>query len=533
MRTGSLFHKLALACALTLPGGLASACLSFECQATDVTCRPESMLLYLLVDEPDCNFTESLNFDSLQQEAYIKTSNPDINDGLGGKLAFDCATQTLVLGLPAESSNATGVNGDQTDNSAASAGAAYVFRFQNDEWTQEAYLKASNTEGTDQFGTSVAISGDTLVVGASTEDSAATGVNGSQANGVMNSGAAYVFRRDSLDIWTQEAYLKASNTGNGDEFGRRVAISGDLIAVSARNEDSNAAGINGDQSDNSAGNAGAAYVFRRTGSGAAATWAQEAYIKASTPSGNERFGTSIALDGETLVVGAILDGSDATGIGPDPGNNLAPGSGAAFVFTAVDRVWSQQAYIKASNAEDCDTFGVDVALRGDLLAVSATEEASDATGINGDQSDNSAASAGAVYVFQRSGSTWTQEAYVKSSNTQGGDEFGSSLAVGNESLVVGAVVEDSGASGIDGNQADNSANGAGAAYLFRRNDGQWSQSAYIKASNTGMGDQFGTSIAMSGDGMAIIASDEDGPASGINGTQGDGTSASGAVYFFR
>ena len=367
------------------------------------------------------------------------------------------------------------------------------------------------------------------MVGTSGEDSAATGVNGSQANGAASSGAAYVFRRDSLNQWAQEAYLKASNTDAGDQFGRAVAISGDLIAVSARNEDSSAAGVNGNQADNSAASAGAAYVFRRSSSG---IWTQEAYLKASSASANERFGTAIAIDGETVAVTANSEGSDAVGIGPDPANNLRGGSGAAFVFTAVDGVWSQQAYIKASNPDNNDNFGDSVALRGDLLAVGTIEERSAATGINGDQTSNAALSAGAAYIFGRSDGVWTQEAYVKASNTQANNFFGQSLALGNESLVVGAYEEESAATGINGDQTDNTAGGAGAAYLFRRNSGQWSQAAYIKASNTGGGDNFGESLALSGDGMAIFAGPEDSPSSGINGGQGDGLGASGRGVFF-
>ncbi|MCR9145103.1 MAG: FG-GAP repeat protein [bacterium] len=530
MRTGSLFHKLALACALTLPGGLASACLSFECSATDIACNPAALLLYLRND-PGCNFTQSPNYDALQQEAYIKTSNPDASDGLDGIVAFDCETQTLALGMRSEDSNATGVNGDQLDNSAANAGAVYVFRFQDGQWSQEAYLKGSNTEGGDRFGISVAISGDTLVAGASQEDSTATGVNGSQGdNSAADSGAAYVFRRDSSDTWSQAAYLKASNTEAGDAFGSQVAISGDLIAVSAPGEASGAAGINGIQSDNSAANAGAVYVFRRDSSDA---WQQEAYVKPGIPGAADSFGAAIALDGETLAAGAAFEDSSVTGISPEVGDNAAADAGAAYVFTAANGVWSQQAYIKASNANAGDEFGEALALRGDLLAVSTFREASSTTGINGDQSDNSAADAGAAYVFRRSGAVWAQEAYIKASNAEAGEFFGRSVAVGNESLLVGATNEASAATGIGGDQTDNSANGAGGAYLFRATGGLWTQAAYIKASNTELSDQFGKTITMSGDGMAVYANNEDGGTAGINGSQGNGIGNSGAIYFFR
>ena len=136
-----------------------------------------------------------------------------------------------------------------------------------DTIAQQAYLKASDTTGgPDEFGLSVAISGDTLVVGAPYEASAATGVNGDQAdNSAADAGAAYVFARSGT-VWTQQAYLKASNTNGGDGFAS-VAISGDTVVVGATGESSAATGVNGNQADNTAARAGAAYVFTTVASG--------------------------------------------------------------------------------------------------------------------------------------------------------------------------------------------------------------------------------------------------------------------------
>src|SRR5207244_1078890 len=132
------------------------------------------------------------------------------------------------------------------DNSAGGSGAAYVFVRNGTNWTQQAYLKASNTDGGDFFGWSVAVSGDTVVVGAWGEASNATGVNGNQSdNSGRAAGAAYIFVRNGTN-WSQQAYLKASNTGQGEElFGHSVAISGDTVVVGARGEASNATGVNG------------------------------------------------------------------------------------------------------------------------------------------------------------------------------------------------------------------------------------------------------------------------------------------------
>jgi hypothetical protein len=165
------------------------------------------------------------------------------------------------VGAIVEDSNATGIDGDQSDNSALGSGAAYVFVRDGAAWTQQAYLKASNTETGDFFGISVAVSGDTAVVGAYGEDSNATGIDGDQGdNSAFHSGAAYVFVRDGA-AWTQQAYLKASNTETSDFFGYSLAVSGDTVVAGAYLEDSNATGIDGDQSDNSALDSGAVYVF--------------------------------------------------------------------------------------------------------------------------------------------------------------------------------------------------------------------------------------------------------------------------------
>ena len=164
------------------------------------------------------------------------------------------------MGASFETSNATGVNGNQADNSIPFAGAAYVFVRSGSTWSQQAYLKASNTAG-DRFGQTLCVSGDAIVVGAHFEDSNATGINGNQGdNSASNAGAAYVFSRSGA-AWSQQAYLKASNTGADDSFGIGVAVSGDVVAVGADHEDSVATGVNGNQADNNGTNSGAVYLF--------------------------------------------------------------------------------------------------------------------------------------------------------------------------------------------------------------------------------------------------------------------------------
>jgi len=153
------------------------------------------------------------------------------------------------------------VNGNQADDSAHESGAAYVFHRNGTTWSQQAYLKASNTGSQDYFGEALAAAGDTVVVGARTEDSSATGVDGDGGDdSALNAGAAYVFVRNGTS-WSQRAYLKASNTDVLDFFGESVAVSGDRVVAGACREDSHSTGVNGDQGDDSAPEAGAAYVF--------------------------------------------------------------------------------------------------------------------------------------------------------------------------------------------------------------------------------------------------------------------------------
>jgi hypothetical protein len=322
--------------------------------------------------------------------------NAGANDGFGGAVAL--AGNTLAVGAPGEASVATGINGNPSDNGAAGSGAVYVFVRDGATWKQQAYVKASNTGADDSFGNSVALSGDTLAVGAPGEASSATGIDGNQTNdGAPVSGAAYIFVRAAA-TWAQQAYIKASNTGAGDFFGGAVALSGDTLAVGAYHESSSSTGIDHDPNNDNASTAGAVYIFAR----GADAWTQQAYIKASNAEAHDLFGWSVALFGDSLAVGAYHEASSVTGAGHDETNNGTRGAGAVYLFARTGTAWSQQAYVKASNTGNDDLFGWSVALSGDTLAVGAYGEASGAAGINpaNGQADNGAANAGAVYLFR-------------------------------------------------------------------------------------------------------------------------------------
>lgn len=440
------------------------------------------------------------------QRTYLKASNTAAIDFFGRGIAM--SGDTLVVGAPFQG------NGG---NISLGVGAVYVFVRNGDTWTQQAFLQASNAEAGDAFGQSVSISGDTLVVGALGESSNAVGVNGDETNNAAaRSGAVYIFVRSGT-TWTQQAYIKSSNTEAGDGFGESVSISGDALVVGARNEDSAAVGVDGNQASNTASSAGAAYVFTRNG----AVWSQQAYLKASNTAASAEFGFQVASSGDTVAVSAISEGGQ---------------SGAVYVFTRSGTVWSQQAFVKASNGDPGDIFGVSLSLDGDTMAVGAQSEDSNAVGVNGNESSNGANDSGAVYVFTRAGTSWTQQAYLKASNTGAGDNFGTSVSVSGDLLAVGAPHEDSGAVGVNGNQADESALSSGAAYVFARSGTAWNQQAYLKASNAESNDGFGndSGVCVSGSTIVVAALGEDSNAPGIDGDQTDNSAtSSGALYVFQ
>ena len=371
---------------------------------------------------------------------------PPATDGqyFGAAVALSADGNTIAVSAPGESSNATGINGDQANITAQNAGAVYVFAWTAGMWSMQAYVKASNTEAFDRFGSAVALSADgsTPTVGALNESSNATGIDGNQAdNSAPGSGAVYVFTR-AAGAWSQQAYVKASNTGGFDQFGGAVALAGDgnTLAIGAYGEASIANSVGGDQANDSAANAGAVYLFTRN----AGTWLQQAYVKASNTDANDRFGQAVALssDGNTLAAAAQNEASSARGIDGNQADNSATNAGAVYLFSRAGGTWSQQAYVKASNTEIDDGFGVAIALShdGNTLAVGATGEDGNAKGVGGDQTDNSERIAGAAYVFTRAANLWSQQAYVKASNTERFDSFGAAVALSanGDTLAVGA-----------------------------------------------------------------------------------------------
>lgn len=497
---------------------------------------------------------------------YVKASNSNTGDTFGYAITLSRDGNTLAIGaagpspgsnppidnlLPGagEASNATGIAGSQADNSANSAGAVYLFSRSSGSWVQQQYIKATNSEANDYFGWSIALSsdGNTLAVGAPGESSNATAIDGNQGdNSAPQSGAVYLYTRNG-SVWTPQSYIKASNSEASDFFGWALALNADgtTLAVGAYGEDSNAKGINGNQANNSHQLAGAAYVFSRT----ANIWAQQAYLKASntdSASANPQFGADyfgwsldISNDGNTVAVGAFGEDSSATGVNGAQNNNDAPNSGAVHTFIRSGSSWTPQAYIKASNTNISDKFGMAVKLSGNgtTLAISAPNEDSSATNIDGNQGDNSTAESGAVYIFSYDSANWQQQSYIKASNTDTADWFGMALAISEDgnTLAVGAPYEASSGSGTTANPNDNSAPYSGAIYLYTRSGTLWSHQLYAKAPNAESNDSLGRSLALSADASRIAAGApyESSSATGVGGNQGDNSAArAGAVYLY-
>lgn len=391
------------------------------------------------------------------------------------------------------------------------------------------YLKSSNSDSGDGFGYVVAASGDTIAVGAPFEDSAAKGVNGSQtSNQSEDSGAVYIFRRIGSG-WEQEAYIKASNADPGDQFGIDLSLDGDTLAVGAYNEASDANGVGGDESDNTSPQAGAVYIFRRTGT----SWQQEAYIKASNSGAYDQF-CHPRLSGEQLVVSAFLEDSSSTGIGGSQTNDATPDSGAVYVFRREGSIWRQTAYMKASNTSADDWFGENGWFNGSMLAVDARWE-DGGRASSGAEDDESASNSGAVYIFEQSAAgDWMHTSYIKSPHVEADDHFGDALWLWQDYLLVGARYEDSAFIAMDGSESEDLITDSGTAYIFRSIGEEWVPSAYLKASNAGANDWFGDSLQVNADMIVVAAPFEDSASSGINQDQNDNSAIdSGAVYLFQ
>ena len=398
-------------------------------------------------------------------------------DGLPGDLfGYSVAVDgnTAVIGAH----EADYIDLNDSSNDLADSGAAYVFTKVSGVWKQVAKLTADDGAANDEFGYSVAVDGDTIVVGAHLDDGTDSG-----GNAITDSGSAYVFTKPASG-WadmTKTAKLTAFGVAAGDEFGISVAVDGYTIVVGAHQNDSNK---------------GAAYIFTRF----RGVWGnapvsgnhrvETAKLVAADGAANDEFGISVALDGDTAVIGARQDDTR---------------NGSAYVFTKVSGVWSQKAKLIASDGAADDEFGISVAVDGDTIVVGARQDDD-----NGNQSRS-------AYVFIRVSGVWSQNAKLTASDGAANDEFGISVAVDGDTIMVGAHQND----------ADTNNNDEGAAYVFTRDSaGGWSQKAKLTASDAAAQDRYGYSVGVSGDTIVVGA-----PYNDYDDTDGDTDDDEGAAYF--
>jgi len=276
---------------------------------------------------------------------------------------------------------------DNEDNS----GSAYVFKRNGTDWIEQAKLVASDGTFGDRFGTSVSISGDYAVVGASGDDPCGT-----------NSGSAYIFKRDTDPNWVEQAKLTASDGAGGAVFGRSVSISGDYVIVGAANHNDDGKW------------AGAAYIFRRFGD---PNWLQQDKLTPSDPEPGDSFGSSVSISGYYAIVGAHGD--------DDNGGN----SGSAYIFKRSGVDWIKQAKLIASDGAKLDQFGLAVSINGDYAIIGAFGN------------DTNGSNSGAAYIFgpnEVDPNNWTQDNKLTASDGESSDHFGVSVAIDGEYAIVGA-----------------------------------------------------------------------------------------------
>jgi parallel beta-helix repeat protein len=418
-----------------------------ECDIADGTsedCQPNGV--------PDeCDIADGTSEDANGNGVPDECEEACVANELAKLLASDGATDDRFGCAVAISGDAALVGAYQDDDNGASSGSAYIFRYDGSEWIQEAKLVPSDGAAGDQFGSSVAISGEIAVIGARYDDA--------------DTGSAYVFRYDGSS-WVEQAKLLASDGASGDRFGGSVAVFDDTVVVGALLDDDNG------------GNSGSAYVFGYDGS----NWVEEAKLLASDGTAGDCFGTWVAISDDTIAIGAEQDA--------DNGEY----SGSAYVFRHDGSVWAQEAKLLASDGAPYDCFGVCVAISGDIALI----------GANGDDPSGSA------YVFHYDGSTWHQSQKLLASDGAAGDSFGFRVAISSDTAMIGA-------SGDDDNGSS-----SGSAYAFRYNGSTWTEVAKLLASDGAPNDDFGRSVAVSGDAGVIGAYGDD-----------DYGDASGSAYVFR
>ncbi len=457
--------------------------------------------------------------------AYLKAFNAGELDAFGAAIALD--GDTLVVAAPREDAAQRGVvaagelpstppfEGIGFEDRAFDSGAVYVYRHSEETgWELEAYLKASNAQAEDRFGSAVALEGDLLAVGALLEDGA--------EDELTDVGAAYLFEREGT-TWRERALLRPSNAAAFDHFGEALSFSGGELLVGAPLVDGGGLGVDaGDEGEGN--NRGAAYLFAEVQDeeSGEARW-QERTIFRSTEGGGGFFGAAVAMDGELVALGA------------DDDRPFERASGRVHLFRRdAEGVWVPDGIVQAEFGGRFDRFGDRVALRGDVLLVGAPNEDSAARSVDGNENDNDRRNSGAAYAFARGDEGWTRSAYLKVTNADSDDNFGQGLFVGEGELFVLAPGEDGASPGPTPGTfpGDNDLQNTGAAYRFVPREEGWEPAAYFKALNPGPDDRLET-VAASLEFLVFGAPGEDGGLRAVLGDASDDRGVdAGAVYVY-
>ncbi len=374
--------------------------------------------------------------------ALLSQSDFNAGDRFGSSVAID--GQVAIIGA-------------YTDDQAASdAGAAYIFKFNaiSGVWEEEAKLVAPDAAINDRFGIAVDIvdgADDVAVIGSYLDDDAG-----------RDCGSAYVFRRSGANTWAYEGKVKSTDLAGGDSFGRSVAIAGDAICVGAPND------------DDGGSNSGSAYIFRKTGSGGASGgWTQEQKLVAADPAANDNFGQSVDL-------GFAPNGDGYAIAGNWHDDDIASNAGSAYVYRKVGAgSWTQLPKLVANDAATEDQAGF-------AVAISFPDATTRLALVGAWKDDGLVSNSGAVYVYADSGAGFTQETKIVASDSEAEANFGVAIDADADELIVGAYTDDAGA--LD----------AGAAYVYRRGSGGWSEDAKLSAPNAVANDQMGFAVAIDG-----------------------------------
>ena len=376
------------------------------------------------------------------------------------KLTASDAEAVDEFGVSVSVSGDTAVVGAYLNDCAAGSfcGAAYVSRFSGSSWVEQQKLTATNAAERDEFGYSVSVSGDTVMVGAPASDRVFSN----------SRGAAYVFRFDGTS-WIEKQKLTASDASMFDRFGASVSVSGNIAIVGAQGRGCAVPGT-----------CGSAYVFRFNGF----SWIEEQKLTASDVNVFDTFGESVSLSGETAVIGSSMRRC----MGDAQGN-----CGAAYVFRFNGTTWVEEQILIASDAADASRFGGSVSVQGGTVLVGAPSGAF----VEGN-------CCGAAYVFRFNGTSWVEEQRLTASDGSVRDSFGQSVSVNGNMAVIGADR----ARGPDGRPW-------GSAYVFSFDGTFWVEEEKLTASDAAFSDLFGHSVSVSGN-TALVGAPSADCAAGLN-----------------